>query len=199
MRHPTTTRICLALTLSFGLSGVPALVAAPQPGAGRANHPQSRAGVRNQTPRGTPQDHLQQWYERHKELTVPDQQRALEQERGFRDLPQQTQQRYRDQLAQLNNMSPQQRNRMLERTEILERMSGPERQQYRAAAQNLAAMPPDRKRLVARAILDIRNLPPNQRQGILNSERFRAQFSDSERATLSNLLAAEPYSTMPPR
>ena len=32
-----------------------------------------------------------------------------------------------------------------------------------------------------------------QRQAILNSDRFRGQFSDQERNTISNLLAVEPY------
>ena len=34
---------------------------------------------------------------------------------------------------------------------------------------------------------------PSQRQAILNSDRFRGQFSDQERNTISNLLAVEPY------
>ena len=46
---------------------------------------------------------------------------------------------------------------------------------------------------VARAFRDLREMPPPQREALLNSDRTRAEFSDRERATLSGLLAAEPY------
>ena len=55
--------------------------------------------------------------DRHSNLPLAEQQRALENEPGFRDLPPQTQQRMRDRLTQLNNMTPEQRRRILERTE----------------------------------------------------------------------------------
>lgn len=156
-----------------------------------------RPGVRPPATRPN-QDHLQQWMERHQNQPVPQQLRDLEAEPGFHDLPPQVQQRYRDRLIQLNGMNPQQRDRILERNEALERMTPPQRQQYRSAVQNFAAMSPDRRRLMARAVIDLRTMPPAQRQAILNSDRFRGQFSDSERYTLSSLLAAEPYVAMAP-
>lgn len=131
--------------------------------------------------------------ERHQNLPVQEQLRQLQNEPGFNDLPAQTQQRYRDRLIQLNNMNPEQRDRMLQRNEVLERMSQPQRQQYRAAVQQFAAAPPDRRRLMARAVLDLRAMAPEQRQQVINSDRFRAEFSDGERSTLTNLLSVEPY------
>src|SRR5580698_7637838 len=77
------------------------------------------------------QEHLGQWLNRHNNLPPSEQQRALENEPGFRDLPQQTQQRLRNQLNQLNSMPPEQRRRALERTEIMERLSIDQRQQFR--------------------------------------------------------------------
>jgi hypothetical protein len=59
--------------------------------------------------------------------------------------------------------------------------------------QQLGGLPEDRRRLVARAFRDLREMPQPQRQAILNSDRFRGQFSDQERSTLSSLLAVEPY------
>ena len=47
--------------------------------------------------------------------------------------------------------------------------------------------------MVARAFRDLREMPEPQRQAILNSDRFRGQFSDQERGALSSLLAVEPY------
>lgn len=139
------------------------------------------------------QEHLAQWMDRHSNLSLADQQRALGNEPGFRDLPQQTQQRMRDRLTQLNNMTPEKRRRILDRTEAMERLTLPERQQVRGAMQQLGSLPEDRRRMVARAFRDLREMPQPQRDGILNSDRFREQFSGEERNTLSNLLAVEPY------
>jgi Protein of unknown function (DUF3106) len=142
---------------------------------------------------GQKQEHLAQWMDRHSNLPLADQQRALEKEPGFRDLPPQTQQAMRDRLTQLNNMPPEQRRRLLEHTEAMELLTQPQRQQVRGAMQEYRDLPIDRRRMVARAFRDLREMPQPQRQAILNSDRFRGQFSDQERNTLSSLLAIEPY------
>jgi hypothetical protein len=131
--------------------------------------------------------------EHHSNMSLADQQKALEHEPGFRDLPPQTQQNLRNQLKELNNMPPEQRRRMLEHTETMEHLTPPQRQQFRGAMEEYRALPEDRKRLVARAFRDLREMPQPQRQEIMNSDRFRGQFSDQERSTLSSLLAVEPY------
>jgi hypothetical protein len=139
------------------------------------------------------QEHLGQWMDRHSNLPLQEQQRALEKEPGFRDLPPQTQQRMRDRLTQLNNMTPEQRRRTLEHTEAMEHLTPPQRQQVRGALEQYRGLPEDRRRLVARAFRDLREMPPPQRQAILSSDRFRGQFSEQERNTLSGLLTVEPY------
>jgi hypothetical protein len=139
------------------------------------------------------QEHLPQWMAHHSNLSPTEQQRALENEPGFRDLPPLTQQRYRNRLTQLNNMPPEQRRRMLEHTEAMERLTPSQREQFRGAMQQYGGLPEDRRRLVARAFRDLREMPLPQRQAILNSDRFRGQFSDQERNTLTGLLAVEPY------
>jgi hypothetical protein len=139
------------------------------------------------------QEHMAQWMERHNNLPLAEQQKALEKEPGFRDLPPQTQQALRNRLTQLNNMPPEQRRRMLEHTEIMERLTPQQRQQFRTASEQYQGFPEDRRRLVARAFRDLREMPEPQRQAILNSDRFRTQFSDQERNTLSGFLSVEPY------
>jgi len=165
--------------------------------AGQAGHPALNAPRQVQGPKvngGKPnQEHLAQWMDRHSSLPLPEQQRALENEPGFRDLPPQTQQRMRDRLTQLNNMTPEQRRRILERTEDMEHLTPPQRQQVRGALEQYRGLPEDRRRLVARAFRDLREMPQPQRQAMMNSDRFRGQFSDQERNTLSGLLAVEPY------
>jgi hypothetical protein len=131
--------------------------------------------------------------ERHNNLPPAEQQKALENEPGFKDLPPQTQQQLRNSLNRLNNMSPEQRRRALARTEAMEHLNPQQRSQVRDALGQLGSLPMDRRRLVARAFRDLREMPEPQRQAILNSDRFKSQFSDQERGTLSNLLSVEPY------
>ncbi|NYF79550.1 DUF3106 domain-containing protein [Granulicella arctica] len=151
----------------------------PAPGASHAPKPQ--------------QEHLSQWMERHRNMPLAQQQNALRNEPGFRDLPPETQQRMSDRLTQLNNMPEEQRRRLLDRTEAMERLTPAQRTQVRGAMQQLSNLPVDRRRLVARAFRDIREMPVPQREAVLNSDRFRSQFTEQERGTLANLLTVEPY------
>lgn len=151
-----------------------------------------------QEPRGQNQEHLEQWMNRHSSMSLDQQQRALENEPGFRQLPPQTQQHLRNRLTQLNNMPPEQRQRLIERNEAIERLTPIQRQQVRGAMQQLGALPVDRRRMVARAFRDLREMPPSQRQAALNSDRFRGEFSPEERGTLSQLLDVEPLLPPPP-
>ena len=170
-------------------------LAVAQPGGQKGGGPHVSA-PHTPAPSGHPnqnQEHLAQWMDRHSNLPLPQQQKALESEPGFRDLPSETQQRMRDRLTQLNNMPPERRRRLLERNEAMANLSGPQRQQVRGAMQQFSSLPQDRRRLVARAFRDLREMPEPQRQAILSSDRFLGQFSDQERSTLTNLLAVEPY------
>ena len=194
-------------------AAVPALARGPRsapPPAPRASRPgPPSAAARPEAPAARPepriiarpaqnQEHMQQWIDRHSNLSLPEQQRALENNPGFRELPRQLQQYELNELARLYNMDPQQRARMLDRNEALERMTPPQRQQYRDAVEQLNTLPTPRRRVIVRAILDLREMPPDQRQLIINSPAFRAQFSDPERSMLSTILTVEPYNPHPP-
>ncbi len=166
-----------------------------QRGAG-GEVPRLGAIQRRQNPGGPRGEHLAQWMSQHSNLTPAQQQQALDQEPGFRDLPQATQQRYHDRLAQLNAMPPQVRQRILAHTEAMEHMSPAQRADFRGVMQQLGSLPLDQRRMVARTFRQLRDLPPDQRYAALNSDRFRGQFNDAQRATLNNLLRIEPL--MPP-
>jgi hypothetical protein len=176
------------------LSAATAMVAAQPASMHRAGQA-GRPAMNPSHPGGAKanQEHLGQWMDRHSNLPLAEQQRALEKEPGFRDLPPETQQRMRDRLTQLNNMTPEQRRRVLDHTEAMEQLTPPQRQQVRSALQQYQGLPQDRRRLVARAFRDLREMPQPQREAIMNQDRFRSQFSDQERNTLSGLLAVEPY------
>jgi Protein of unknown function (DUF3106) len=180
-------------------------VISAQPGAGGTKssfggHPPTAQGQHSAPKAMQPQqnkEHLAEWMDRHSNMPLEQQQRALQNEPGFHDLPPQTQQRMLDRLSRLNNMPPDQRRRILERNEVLEHLTPNQRQQVRGAMQQLGALPTDRRRVVARAFRDLRDMPPSQRQATMDSESFRSQFSDNERGTLSNLLAVEPLLPAP--
>jgi hypothetical protein len=171
-------------------------------------HGQARVGMRQQGreghggmegPGGGPhREHLDQWMERHRDLSPQQQQRALEMEPGFRQLPPDTQQRMRQTLSQLNAMPPQQRSRMLERTEQMEHLTPPQREQVRGAMAQLGRLQPDRRRVVGRAFRDLRSMSPAQRQATLYSYPFRRQFTPEEWGTLNGLLSVEPLLPPPP-
>jgi Protein of unknown function (DUF3106) len=188
-------RILRSALAAVLLSATTAMVAAQPAFMRRVGQVRGRAQRPGSGPRqgGGNQEHLKQWMDRHSNLSPTDQQRALENEPGFRNLPPQTQQAMRNRLTELNNMTPEQRRRRLERTEEMERLTPPQRQQVRDSAAWINSLPEDRRRLVARSFRDLREMPFPQRQAILNSDRFRGQFSDQERSTLSTLLSVEPY------
>jgi hypothetical protein len=214
MKSHLPSRLFLGAAFMLLSAAVPALArsprSAPPPPAPRASRSEPpRAAARPETPAARPepniiarpaqnQEHMQQWMDHHSILSLPEQQRALENNPGFRELPRQLQQYELNELARLNNMDPQQRARMLNRNEALERMSPPQRQQYRDAVQRLNELPTPRRRDIVRAILDLREMPPDQRQQAINSPAFRAQFSDPERSMLSTILTVEPYTPHAP-
>jgi len=205
-----------ALALSL-IAAMPSLAAPPGrgPEGGRGSQREQRQvqrPMRDQAqPRSNPgqrmpnegrrrsgqQEHLEQWMSRHGNLPLDQQQRALGNEPGFRQLPPQTQQHLRNRLTQLNNMPPEQRRRLIERNEAIERLSPPQRQQWRGAMHQLGILPDDRRRAVAQAFRELRSVPLSQQQSVLNSNRFRGQFSYQERRTLSDLLTIEPYLPAP--
>jgi hypothetical protein len=196
MGSARTSRPLLALALFAGMA-----LAALNTGKASAQrvHPVFAPPQQRMAPPPAPrpgpqnhQEHLAQWMQSHGNLTPQQQQRALEQEPGFRQLPPQTQQRMRDRLSQLQSMNPQQRQRTLERAEQIEQLNPQQRQQVRGAMSQLGNLPLDRRRLVARAFRDLRAMPPAQREAYLHSGILESQFSPEERGTLTNLLSVEP-------
>ena len=191
---PTSRSLCRALggVLCVLTTLAPALA---QPGARRG----PTAPVHSSIGPQKNQEHLAQWMSRHSSLPLSEQQRALEREPGFHELSPPVQQRMRQRLAELNSMPPQKRERILARTEAMEHLAPEQRQQVRGAMSQLSSLPPDRRRAVARTFRELRTLTPDQRQAALNSDRIRANFTDNERSTLSDLVTIEPYLPPPVR
>ncbi len=157
------------------------------PGFSRPDHPGYAQSFQ------APPGHLGDWLNRHRNLSVQEQERTLRGDPSFRRLAPGEQQRLMDRLHQVNQMPEQQRDRWLARNELIEHLSPQERMQVNLSARRLASMPPDRKTLMRSAFRDLRGVPPDQRSIILNSARYQGVFSPDERGVLSDMLRVEPY------
>jgi len=143
-------------------------------------------------------EHLPQWYQQHQNMNFQQQERALRRQPGFNRLSPAQRQRVLNRLRYLDKQPPAARARIMARNEAFERLSPERRQEVRAATQAFQRMPVYRKQQMGRAFNTLRTLPPQQRDEILNSARFRAQYSPRERHILSNLLSIEPYQPQQP-
>jgi hypothetical protein len=140
-------------------------------------------------------EHLPEWMEQHRGMTLEQQQAALDREPGFRELPVQIQIQMHQRLAQLNAMTPEMRARTLAHTEAMERLTPAQRSLVRGAMEQLGSLPPDQRRQVIRSFRELRMLPPEQRFGMMNSPRY-GWLSYAQRTVLTNLIMIAPM--LPP-
>ncbi len=150
---------------------------APRPAPGMRPGPAFRPGL------GRPrvQGHAGDWLRRYKDLPPAEQERELQRDPGFRLLPPAQQQLLRQRLRHFSNLPPQQQLRMLNRMEVWEHLTPAQKQQARQIWGQMRQLPPDRQRMVTTAVRDLRAMPPGQREGVIDSPRFRGMFSDQER------------------
>jgi len=131
--------------------------------------------------RPQPTGHAGDWLRRYKDLPPSEQERALQNDPGFRRLSPQRQQQLRQRLQHFSGLPPQQQLRMLNRMETWEHLTPEQKQQARQIFGQIKQLPPDRQRAVGTAIHDLRAMSPEQRERVINSERFKGVFSDQER------------------
>jgi hypothetical protein len=150
----------------------PAQHAAP---AYQPPHPQAAR------PQPRPQGHAGDWLRRYKDLPPTEQERALQNDPGFRRLAPDQQQRLRQRLQHFSSLPPQQQLRMLNRMETWEHLTPEQKDQARQIFSQMRQLPPDRQRMVTTAVRDLRGMPPDQQERIIDSDRFKGMFSDQER------------------
>lgn len=163
-----------------------ALVFAAAPGWAQQNRrierQQQRAEARRQG-RG----HAGDWLRRYKDLPPDQQQQALENDPQFKNLPPERQQQLRERLQRFSNLPPEKQQRILNRMETWEHLTPEQKQQARGLFQQLRQLPPERRQKLQTAIADLRTMPPAQRQQVIDSPRFKSQFSPEERGLLSGI------------
>jgi uncharacterized protein DUF3106 len=127
------------------------------------------------------QRHAGDWLRQYKDLPPDEQEKALQNDPTFRNLPPRRQQILRDRLQNFSSLPPQQQLRVLNRMETWEHLTSEQKQEARQVFKGMKQLPPDRRRLVHKAIDDLRTMPTDQREQIINSDRFKGEFSDQER------------------
>jgi len=127
------------------------------------------------------QRHAGDWLRQYKDLPPDEQEKALQNDPAFRNLPPRRQQILRDRLQSFSSLPPQQQLRVLNRMETWEHLTPEQKQEARQVFKEMKQLPPDRRRLVHKAIDDLRTMPTDQREQIINSDRFKGEFSDQER------------------
>jgi Protein of unknown function (DUF3106) len=140
------------------------------------SQPNRQAQVR-QHPRG----HAGDWLRRYKDLPPAEQERALQNDPGFRKLSPEQQQRLRQRLQHFSDLPPQQQLRVLNRMETWEHLTPQQKQQALQIFGQMRQLPPDRQRVVRTAVRDLAAMPPDQRERVIDSDRFKGMFSDQER------------------
>jgi hypothetical protein len=171
---------CLAQRYAYHPSAVRAQASShPAPTQAPRNQPAPRT---QQAPR-QPQRHAGDWLRQYKDLPPGEQERALQNDAHFRSLPPTQQQQLRRQLRYFSNLPPQQQEhilRLLNRGETWGRLTPEQKQRALQVHRQMQMLPPDRQRIVRSAIRDLRAMPPAQREEVIDSDRFRSNFSPQE-------------------
>ena len=143
-----------------------------------------------------PGPHAGDWLRKFKDLSPAEQERSLDSDPHFKELPQDRQNHLRERLRQFNTLPPDQKQRMVERMEKWDSLSPEQRDHIRSFQDRLRAMPDERRTAVRNAIHALAESSPEDRKRTLGSERFKSSFSDDERNIIQGMMEIE--DTPPP-
>jgi hypothetical protein len=141
-----------------------------RPAAPNQNH-QQREG----------QAHAGDWLRRYKGLSPGEQDRALQNDPGFRRMSPEQQQRLRQRLHYFSSLPPREQQRIVDNMDRWAHLTPQQKEQARAVFGRMQQLPPERRRMVRTAIRDLSAMPPEQREQIIDSPRFKKMFSPEER------------------
>jgi len=127
------------------------------------------------------QGHAGDWLRQYKDLSPAEQERALQSDPNFHRLTPERQQLLRERLQRFSSLPPQQQLHILNRMEIWEHLTPEQKRHALQFRAQMSQLPPDRQRMVRKAVEDMRSMPPDQREHIIDSGRFKGEFSDQER------------------
>ncbi len=142
-----------------------------RPPAQNQNHPQPHEG----------QAHAGDWLRRYKGLPPGEQDRALQNDPGFRRMSPEQQKRLRQQLHYFASLPPREQQRIVNNMDRWAHLTPEQKQQARGVFGHMQQLPPNRRPMVRTAIRDLSVMPPERREEIINSNRFKRMFSPEER------------------
>jgi len=129
-----------------------------------------------------------EWLRKYNNMPPEDQQRALENDQKFQQLPPERQQRLRERLKQFNAMSPEERERTIDRMGHWDEMSPEQRQRWRQFQEQFRAMPPEKSSALRQEFRSLRKMSSEERQKVFDSERFKQDYSESDKTLLQSML-----------
>jgi Protein of unknown function (DUF3106) len=136
--------------------------------------------------------HIGAWLESHQNLSLDQQEKALESDPNYRKLPPDRQAALRERLKKFNGLTPEQRQLALKRMNFWASLTPSQRQELRDANQKLQGLPQDRRVAVHRALRHLRKMDPQRRQQVMDSDRFKTLFSEQEQGILKELASITP-------
>lgn len=139
------------------------------------------------------------WLRAHKDLPIDQQEKALENDAGYKGLSPQRQAELKERLRKFNSLPPDQKEKALRNMEYWEKLTPAQREQIRAAHQHMQTLPPERKTMVRKALRNLRKMSPGERAQEFASNEFRTTFSDQEQTILKNLAEINPPAAGTPR
>ncbi len=139
-----------------------------------------------------PNHKMGDWLATHKDLPLDQQEKALENDPGFKRLAPDRQSALKERLRKFNSLTPEQRDLALKRMNYMASLSPDERKALRDANQKLQALPPERRVAIHKALRHLRQMDPQQRAELMQSDRFKSTFSDQEQGILKELANINP-------
>jgi hypothetical protein len=180
---------CVLLTTALALA--PAMASAQQHKPQQNNNaPRLQAPPGNGNgwiPKG-PGPHRGEWLRNNKDLPLQEQEKKLQNDPNFRTLPPERQQQLKDRLERFNSLPPDQQNRVLKRMETWEHLPPQKQQEAMGIYDRMKNLPPDRRMIMRSAYRNLEGMSPQEQQRVMESDRFKAMFSDDERDLLKRSL-----------
>lgn len=128
------------------------------------------------------------WMRRLQRMSPHEQERFLENNRRFRNLPTSRQAEIRARLKQWNSLTTEQKQVLIRRARILERMSAAERREIRQVIlPEWRKLPPDRRQMIRGKIRQLQGLSDSKREKRLKDPAFEKGLSPKERNLLRQL------------
>jgi hypothetical protein len=128
--------------------------------------------------------HSGEWLRKYKDLPPEQQQKALESDPQFQHLSAERQQKLQERLQRFNSLPPQQQQRVLSRMETWEHLTPAQKDEARRLHTQLQSLPSQRRAMLRQAVNELRAVPPDQRDQLIDSDRYKSQYTPEERNIL---------------